>query len=128
MSMKSRALGAIWGTCVGDALGGPVQFNDPGTFKLIKDRQNDRRVTQGYDFLFKTLSALKQYQILTFDDKAYEVFSNIPNDVRRKIGTRDCRIASIALANNFKIITCNIQHFSLVPGVDCEDWTRPCPR
>lgn len=40
MSMKSRALGAIWGTCVGDALGGPVQFNDPGTFKLIKDLEH----------------------------------------------------------------------------------------
>lgn len=34
---KSRALGAIWGTCVADALGGPVQFEPPGTFSRITD-------------------------------------------------------------------------------------------
>ncbi|CAG7919858.1 unnamed protein product [Penicillium olsonii] len=34
-SVKSRAQGAIWGVCVADALGGPVQFKDPGTFEPI---------------------------------------------------------------------------------------------
>lgn len=34
---QDRALGAIWGVCVGDALGGPVQFSDPGTFQPITD-------------------------------------------------------------------------------------------
>lgn len=34
---KSRALGAIWGTCVADALGGPVQFKAPNTFPRITD-------------------------------------------------------------------------------------------
>ncbi|KAE8371305.1 ADP-ribosylation/Crystallin J1 [Aspergillus bertholletiae] len=34
-SLTSRSLGAIWGVCVGDALGGPVQFMDPGSFKPI---------------------------------------------------------------------------------------------
>jgi ADP-ribosylglycohydrolase len=37
LSLKSRALGAIWGTCVADALGGPVQFKEKGSFKLITD-------------------------------------------------------------------------------------------
>ncbi|KAJ5972103.1 ADP-ribosylation/Crystallin J1 [Penicillium vulpinum] len=35
-SLKSRVQGAIWGVCVGDALGGPVQFKDPGTFQPVK--------------------------------------------------------------------------------------------
>ncbi|KAE8411992.1 ADP-ribosylation/Crystallin J1 [Aspergillus pseudocaelatus] len=34
-SLNSRTLGSIWGVCVGDALGGPVQFMDPGTFEPI---------------------------------------------------------------------------------------------
>ncbi|CAG8906457.1 unnamed protein product [Penicillium egyptiacum] len=34
-SLKSRAQAAIWGVCVADALGGPVQFKDPGTFEPI---------------------------------------------------------------------------------------------
>lgn len=37
LSLKSRALGAIWGTCVADALGGPAQFQEPGTFHPIKE-------------------------------------------------------------------------------------------
>lgn len=36
-SARSRALGAIWGTCIGDALGGPIQFQKPGTFDQIKE-------------------------------------------------------------------------------------------
>lgn len=36
-SLKSRAQGAIWGACVGDALGGPVQFADFGSFEEVKD-------------------------------------------------------------------------------------------
>ncbi|OGM45558.1 ADP-ribosylglycohydrolase [Aspergillus bombycis] len=34
-SLTSRTLGSIWGVCVGDALGGPVQFMDPGSFEPI---------------------------------------------------------------------------------------------
>ncbi|CAG8030700.1 unnamed protein product [Penicillium salamii] len=37
LSLKSRAQGAIWGVCVADALGGPVQFKDAGTFEPITD-------------------------------------------------------------------------------------------
>lgn len=39
LSLYSRARGAIWGTCVGDALGGPVQGKKPGTFNRITDLQ-----------------------------------------------------------------------------------------
>ncbi|KAJ5762173.1 uncharacterized protein N7511_005555 [Penicillium nucicola] len=35
VSLESRAKGAIWGVCVADALGGPVQFEDPKTFEPI---------------------------------------------------------------------------------------------
>ncbi|KAJ5779555.1 ADP-ribosylglycohydrolase family protein [Penicillium paradoxum] len=35
LSPESRAKGAIWGVCVADALGGPVQFMDAGTFEPI---------------------------------------------------------------------------------------------
>ncbi|KAI3140915.1 hypothetical protein CBS147325_6206 [Penicillium roqueforti] len=35
LSSKSRAQGAIWGVCVADAIGGPVQFKAAGTFEPI---------------------------------------------------------------------------------------------
>ncbi|KAJ5086899.1 ADP-ribosylation/Crystallin J1 [Penicillium alfredii] len=36
-STESRASGAIWGVCVGDALGGPVQFMGPNTFSRVTE-------------------------------------------------------------------------------------------
>ncbi|KAJ6023711.1 ADP-ribosylation/Crystallin J1 [Penicillium herquei] len=35
--IESRAKGAIWGTCVIDALGGSCQFMDRGTFPLVRE-------------------------------------------------------------------------------------------
>lgn len=35
LDLNSRALGAIWGSCVGDALGGPIQFMHVGEFKPV---------------------------------------------------------------------------------------------
>ncbi|KAJ5931102.1 hypothetical protein N7466_006595 [Penicillium verhagenii] len=37
--LESRVKGAIWGNCVADALGGPVQFLTPGTFSPITDME-----------------------------------------------------------------------------------------
>ncbi|MBA3243211.1 MAG: type II toxin-antitoxin system VapC family toxin [Acidobacteria bacterium] len=98
-----------------------------GAFKLIKDTQNTARVTLGYQFLSKTLYALKKYQILPFDAASYERFQRIPIEVRRDIKTRDSRIAASALSRDFKVVTRNLKHFRLVPGLECVDWTQPDP-
>lgn len=37
--LKSRVLGSIWGNCVADALGGPVQFMKKGSFAPITDME-----------------------------------------------------------------------------------------
>lgn len=94
-----------------------------GAFKLIKDNQKTRRVTLGYRFLSKTLYALSRYQVLTFDESAYEAYENIPIEVRREIKTRDSRIAASALSRDFTVVTRNLQHFEQVPGLRCVDWT-----
>ena len=96
-----------------------------GAFKLIKDYQNTARVTLGYQFLSKTLFALKQYQVLDFDGAAYTEFQKIPIEIRREIKTRDSRIAASALSRGYIVVTRNLQHFEQVPGLLCEDWTKP---
>ena len=42
-----------------------------------------------------------------------------------RIGTQDLKIASIVLANQAVLLTCNNQDFSQVPNLITEDWTRP---
>lgn len=39
VSLQSRVLGSIWGNCVADALGGPVQFMKKGSFAPITDME-----------------------------------------------------------------------------------------
>lgn len=95
-----------------------------GAFKLIKEYQNTEKVTLGYQFLSKTLSALKQYQILPFDAEAYAAFKNIPIEIRREIKTRDSRIAASALSRGYRVVTRNKQDFEQVPDLVCEDWTK----
>lgn len=61
ITTKSRALGAIWGTCVADALGGPVQFKEPSTFPRITDLAYiaNRKKPAGYvDHLFSSRPSL----------------------------------------------------------------------
>ncbi|MBI4331686.1 MAG: type II toxin-antitoxin system VapC family toxin [Chloroflexi bacterium] len=37
----------------------------------------------------------------------------------------DLRIAAIALAHDFTLVTGNIRHFARVPGLRVEDWMQP---
>lgn len=42
----------------------------------------------------------------------------------KRIGTQDCRIAAIAHANKFTIVTVNVNDFVSIGLTDVEDWTR----
>ncbi|MGD0518047.1 MAG: hypothetical protein ABSA26_10990 [Thermoguttaceae bacterium] len=44
-----------------------------------------------------------------------------------RIGTMDLRIASIALAQGFTILTRNLVDFEKVPNLKVEDWTVEHP-
>jgi tRNA(fMet)-specific endonuclease VapC len=67
---------------------------------------------------------LSKLQIKTFDDAAYREFEKLPKSVRR--GYNDKRIAAIALANKFILVTANVQHFEDIPNLVIQDWaTRP---
>ena len=67
---------------------------------------------------------LRQLQIKVFDETAYREFKTLPGSVRR--GYNDKRIAAIALANKFILVTANVQHFEDIPNLVIQDWTvRP---
>ena len=90
----------------------------------LKDRpdQKERVILQLYEDLFNLLTFLKQIRILPFDKDAYRRFIAI-SQVQTDIGTRDRRIAAIALANDATVVTANRRHFDLVPELKVESWT-----
>ena len=68
---------------------------------------------------------LNQIRSLPFDDDSALIFGNIRASLARigkPIGPYDLQIAAIALQNSLTLVTHNINEFSRVPDLTCEDW------
>jgi tRNA(fMet)-specific endonuclease VapC len=79
-------------------------------------------VVAGYRHLQATEQFFGALNVLPFSDKAQELFQRLRKQ-RVRIGTRDLRIAAIALSVGGIIVTRNQRDFRQVPGLQLEDWT-----
>ena len=82
--------------------------------------QQEARLPNAYDYLVDLIRSLNRASILRYDDDAVRIFRDFPASIKRA-GSQDCRIAAVALANNFTVITSNTRHFAQI-GVVTEDW------
>ena len=87
-------------------------------------RQKVGAVPLAYGYLLSYLGELekREYEILPYDDAAEEVFQAWPA-TWKQAGTQDCRIAAVAYARQFTVVTCNTRHFSKITSVKTEDWS-----
>jgi tRNA(fMet)-specific endonuclease VapC len=63
--------------------------------------------------------------ILPFDGAAAYQYGEVRAQLERQgtpIGEADLRIAAIALAHAFTVVTGNVRHFQRVPGLSVENW------
>ncbi len=68
-----------------------------------------------------------QLDIYPFDQDAARKYATIRSYLEKKgisISERDLQIASIAVANQFRLITHNTKEFSRVPKLVVEDWKK----
>ena len=65
---------------------------------------------------------LQTIQRVSFDTNAYAQSAILRQQFRR-LGTRDLRIAAIALSINATVITRNAKDFGQIPNLSIEDWT-----
>ncbi len=77
----------------------------------------------------KNLEALKgflsPFQIVNFDLASAEIFGKVRSELERKgivIGPYDLQIASVAMANDFVLVTNNTKEFKRVDGLNIENW------
>ena len=75
---------------------------------------------RGYDSLARTLLLFNQFPTVPYDQFAEDEFQLL-HSVR--IGTRDRKIAAIALANGLIVVTRNRRDFARVPNLTIEDWS-----
>ena len=76
-----------------------------------------------YDYLLDLVRELNRASILRYDEDAAQIFRDFPASVKRA-GSQECRIAAVALANGFTVVTSNTAHFAKI-GVATEDWSLP---
>jgi predicted nucleic acid-binding protein len=80
------------------------------------------RLLLAYSEFEKSLDFFQTIQRVSFDTNAYSQFEILRRQFRR-LGTRDLRIAAIALSINATVITRNAKDFGQIPNLSIEDWT-----
>jgi tRNA(fMet)-specific endonuclease VapC len=70
-------------------------------------------------------SFLQRMTTLPFDNSAATTFAVVSARLRQEgigMGTMDAMIASHALSLNLTVVTNNVKHFEVVPGLRVENW------
>jgi tRNA(fMet)-specific endonuclease VapC len=76
-----------------------------------------------YRELHESIDLIGRIQIVDYCDSSETNFLSL-RALKLNVGTRDLRIASIALANFLVVVTRNRRDFGRVPGPVIEDWSR----
>ena len=79
-------------------------------------------IVQAYSMFEQILSDFSKAQVLPFDPRAAAVFESL-RALKIRVGTMDLRIAAIAVAHKFTVLSRNLKDFRKIPGVQVDDWT-----
>jgi tRNA(fMet)-specific endonuclease VapC len=94
-----------------------------GWFKVMNEPNiKPARLVNAYKEFKNTLAYLRTVNIIDFDLKAHAIYVELRKEIKH-VGTKDLRIAAIALSIDGIIVTRNYQDFSKVPNLKIEDWT-----
>ncbi len=85
-------------------------------------RASGNRLVTAYALFHETLDYFRTIRLLDFDSAALARYDELRRD-KIRIGTKDLRIAAIAMAAGGILVTRNAGDFSRVPGLALEDWT-----
>jgi tRNA(fMet)-specific endonuclease VapC len=99
-----------------------VQEQVLGANLYISHAKAPAGVLQGYETMETVLTEFRKAQVLGFDVQAAAEYASL-RALKVRIGTLDLRIASIALSRKLTVLTRNLRDFTLVPGLNVEDWT-----
>jgi tRNA(fMet)-specific endonuclease VapC len=94
-----------------------------GWLSVVAQAKTREDVVESYRKLKRHLTIYRRAIVLDFDQKAQTIFESLQKK-KIRIGNMDLRIASIVLSHNDLLLTRNLRHFSQVPGLKVEDWTK----
>ncbi len=89
---------------------------------LRRSQMRKQHIVEAYEELRVVYSQLYRFHVQPYTHEADIVFRTLPPSLLRN-GANDCRIAAIALAHGYTVVTANTRHFSKIPGLQVKDWT-----
>ena len=93
-----------------------------GRFDFILKAADGEQLQRAQLYLVKSEQDIAEHMILPIDSAAAAEFDKLrQNPKLRKIGRADLLIASIALSRRATLVTRNVKHFRLVPGLTVEN-------
>ena len=113
--VAQQAPGAVGLTAV------TVEESLRGRLTAIAQAQGGAARIGRYALLLGTLQTFEQFPIAPFDQAAEDRYQRL-RAMRLRVGSRDQKIAAIALAHNVILVTHNQRDFRLIPGLKVEDW------
>jgi tRNA(fMet)-specific endonuclease VapC len=94
-----------------------------GRFAFVLKAADGEQLLRAQDWLRSTEDALSRIRVLPVDAAAAAVFDQPrENKKLKRIGRADLLIAAITLANRATLVSRNLKHFKLVPGLPVENW------
>jgi len=78
--------------------------------------------TRAYEQLLNTVALLSTMSWVPFDLACEAILQQLIA-MRLRVGTRDLKIAAVALANNLVVLTRNKRDFGRVPGLAIDAWS-----
>ncbi len=94
-----------------------------GWMSYLSKCKNVEQQIFAYQRLNQFLENFRKINVLSFDEKAAEIFKNLKSQ-KIRVGTMDLKIASIAIANDAILISRNLADFERIPNFPVKDWTR----
>lgn len=95
-----------------------------GRLASVSAARSSADLSRAYLHLRQHIENYRGIRILDFDPPASEIANTLMSK-KIRVGTLDLRIASIALAHSAVLVTRNLRHYSKVPDLRVEDWTKP---
>jgi tRNA(fMet)-specific endonuclease VapC len=83
--------------------------------------RDPHRLIAPYDRLVHLLETLAEWEVLRWNEAAANEFDELRR-ARIRVGTQDLRVASLAIANNARLLSANLRDFEKVPGLRVENW------
>jgi tRNA(fMet)-specific endonuclease VapC len=94
-----------------------------GRFEYALKAATPQEMLKAYRLLAETEHLLASLIILPFDEPAAKRFDQLQAQRKlRHIGRADLVIASIVLATHAVLVTRNVKHFRVAPGLHVENW------